>query len=109
MNDRCRQRNLTRLAAQLPQLVAAARCEPLSYEAFWQRALAEERHGRAARAQARRVRAARLPVPARLEHFACRFQPTVAERMIRELARVQLQETATHGVRLGPPGVGKTH
>jgi DNA replication protein DnaC len=99
MNDRCRQRNLTRLAAQLPQLVAAARCEPLSYEAFWQRALAEERHGRAAR----------LPVPARLEHFACRFQPTVAERMIRELARVQLQETATHGVRLGPPGVGKTH
>lgn len=84
MKDLCRQLNLTHLATQLPQMVEAARHEQLSYEAFLSRVLQTETDGRAAKAQARRVRAARLPFPARIEHFDFRFQPSLSERMIRE-------------------------
>lgn len=109
MNNLCRQLNLTSLAAQVPQLVEAARQEQLSYEAFLTRALQTELTGRLERAQARRIRAARLPFPARLEHFDFRFQPSVSERTIRELASLSFLSTATNVLLLGPPGVGKTH
>ena len=100
---------LTSLAAQLPTLLEAARQQQLSYEAFLERALGCELEGRAQRAQERRERAARLPFPARLERFDFRFQPSIAKRVVRELASLAFIPTATNVVLLGPPGVGKTH
>ena len=103
------QLNLTSLPAQMPALVEAARQQQLSYEAFLEQVLTAEVTERQTRAQARRLRAARLPFPARLERFDFRFQPSVSERLVWELASLQFLETATNVVFLGPPGVGKTH
>lgn len=109
MNRLCQRLNLTSLPDQLPTLLEAARVQQLSYEAFLQSVLTAELTERQQRAQARRVRAAQLPFPARLEHFDFRFQPSVSERLIRELASLAFLESATNVVLLGPPGVGKTH
>ncbi len=59
------------------------------------------------RAQERRMRAARLPVMARLARFDFRFQPGVSERLMRELSSLAFVPTATNVVFLGPLGVGK--
>ena len=109
MNLLCQRLNLTCLDAQLPALLDAARQQQLSYEAFLQLVLTTEVAGRQQRAQERRRPAARLPFPARLDSFDFRFQPTISERLIRELASLAFLQTATNVVLLGPPGVGKTH
>jgi DNA replication protein DnaC len=109
MNTLCQRLNLTSLPSQLPALLEAARQQQLSYEAFLQTVLTAELVGRQQRAHERRLRAARLPFPARLDSFDFRFQPSVSERLIRELASLAFLQTATNVVLLGPPGVGKTH
>jgi DNA replication protein DnaC len=105
----CQRLNLTSLVGQLPALLEAARQQQLSYEAFLESVLTAELTGRQQRAKERRLRAARLPFGARLESFDFRFQPSVSERLIRELASLAFLQTATNVVLLGPPGVGKTH
>ena len=45
----------------------------------------------------------------RLDSFDFRFQPTLSERLVRELASLRFIQTATKVGFLGPPGVGKTH
>lgn len=109
MSESAQRLSLTSLPAQLPALLEAARQQQLSYEAFLETALQAELDGRQQRAQERRLRAARLPFPARLERFDFRFQPTVSERLMRELASLAFLQTATNVVLVGPPGVGKTH
>lgn len=109
MSDLCTQLNLTRLPARLPALLEAARQQQLSYDAFLELVLTTEVEERQQRARQRRLRAARLPLTARLETFDFRFQPSVSERLIRELASLAFLQTATNIVLLGPPGVGKTH
>jgi DNA replication protein DnaC len=109
MKHLCQQLSLTSVPAHLPTLLEAARQQQLSYEAFLETALQAELDERHARAHERRLRAARLPFPARLDSFDYRFQPSVSERMMRELASLSFLHTATNVVFLGPPGVGKTH
>lgn len=100
---------LPTLSSQLEGLLDQARAQQLSYEAFLQQALATEVAGRAARALARRIRAARLPLAARLESFDFSFQPSLSARLIQELAGLGFMQTATNVLLLGPPGTGKTH
>ncbi|MDQ5853844.1 MAG: ATP-binding protein, partial [Chloroflexota bacterium] len=109
MNDLLKGLGLTALAHDLPMLLDDARQQQLSYEAFLQRALGAEVTGRRERALQRRLRAARLPTRARLERFDYSFQPTLSERLVRELAGLSFVQTATNVIFLGPPGVGKTH
>lgn len=101
--------NLTHLSMALPTLVDEARQQQLSYEAFLRQALQAEVSGRQERARQRRLRAAHLPAQTRLEAFDFSFQPTLSERVVRELAGLSFVQTATNVVLLGPPGVGKTH
>lgn len=109
MNELLHTLGLTQLACPLPQVLEDARTQLLSYDAFLRTALQVEVTGRQQRALARRLRAARLPLRARLDTFDFRFQPTVSERLIRELASLRFIDTATNVVFLGPPGVGKPH
>ena len=44
-----------------------------------------------------------------MDAFDFSFQPSLSERLVRELASLRFVETATNVVLLGPPGVGKTH
>ena len=100
---------LPTLSSQLAALLDEARQQQLSYEAFLQQALATEVAGRTERALARRIRAARLPLAARLESFDFSFQPSLSIRLIQELAGLGFVQTATNILLLGPPGTGKTH
>ncbi len=109
MNDLLKGLGLTQLAQQLPGLLDTARQQQLSYEAFLRQALESEVDGRQRRALERRLRAAHLPSRTRLESFDFSFQPSVSERLVRELAGLAFVPTATNIVFLGPPGVGKTH
>lgn len=109
MKALCDQLHLTTLAQQYPHVVEQARAHQSSYEACLTHALTVEVQGRQERAMTRRLRAARLPFPARLETFDFRFQPTLSEQSVRELASLTLLTTATNVIFLGPPGVGKTH
>src|SRR3712207_1931342 len=109
MHDLLKPLGLTHLAEALPTVLDEARQQQLSYEAFLRRALQTELVGRQHRALARRLRAARLPAHTRLETFDFAFQPSISERLVRELAGVSFVQTATNVVLLGPPGVGKTH
>jgi DNA replication protein DnaC len=109
MNDHLKRLGLTQLARVLPALLDEARQQQLSYDAFLRQALEAELGGRQHRALERRVRAAHLPRRVRLDAFDFSFQPTLSERLVRELASLRFVETATNVVLLGPPGVGKTH
>jgi DNA replication protein DnaC len=100
---------LTALAARLPQLLEQARQQDPTYDGFLRCALDAELRGRSERAHARRLRAARLPAGKTLEGFDFSFQPSVPERLLRELADLHFLQTATNLLFLGPPGVGKTH
>ena len=109
MNELLKGLGLTSLAQALPMLLDEARQQQISYELFLQRALGAELHGRQERALQRRLRAAHLPSRARLEFFDFSYQPTLSERLVRELAGLSFIQTATNVIFLGPPGVGKTH
>jgi DNA replication protein DnaC len=109
MNEQLKQLGLTQLARVLPTVVEQARQQQLSYEAFLREAVEAEIRGRQQRALERRRRAARLPRRVRLEAFDFSFQPTLSERLVRELASLSFVESATNVLFLGPPGVGKTH
>jgi DNA replication protein DnaC len=109
MNEQLKRLGLTQLARVLPTLLDEARQQQLSYEAFLCQALDTELGGRQQRALERRVRAAHLPRRVRLDAFDFSFQPTLSERLVRELASLGFVQTTTNVVLLGPPGVGKTH
>jgi DNA replication protein DnaC len=109
MKELLKQLRLSSLYEELPVLVEAARQSQLSYEAFLTQVLQKEVETRYERAEQRRFRKARLPFAGRLETFDFRFQPSVSERLLRELAGLPFMETATNIVLVGPPGVGKTH
>lgn len=100
---------LSALSTQLPALLAEARSQQMTYEGFLQRVLVEEVQARERRAYERRLRAAKLPARKSLDAFDFAFQPTLSERVVRELADLSFIGSTTNVVFLGPPGVGKTH
>ena len=109
MSDVMKTLGLTQLEKALPVLFEQARQQKMTYETFLQRALDAEVEGRNLRAAQRRIQAARLPVTKTLESFDFSFQPSISERLVRELTDLSFVQTTTNVIFLGPPGVGKTH
>jgi DNA replication protein DnaC len=109
MSEQCKALRLTSLATALPSLLEQARQTQPTYATFLEQALQVELDARKQRAEERRRRAAHLPTLKTLDAFDFGFQPSIPERVIRELAGLAFVQTATNIVFLGPPGVGKTH
>lgn len=57
----------------------------------------------------RKLRLARLPFFKTLDQFDFAFQPSVNERLMRDLVSLRFVTASENVLFLGPPGVGKTH
>jgi DNA replication protein DnaC len=81
----------------------------LPYLDFLDRLLEEEVGTRLARSVEMRTKLARFPFLKTLDQFDFSFQPSVDERLVRDLASLRFLANAENVLLLGPPGVGKTH
>ena len=94
---------------KLADLMEEARIHSLTYDAFLRRVLVLEVEARKQVAHQSRRKAARIPVSKTLDAFDFSFQPSINERLVRELAELSFVRTHSNVIFLGPPGVGKTH
>lgn len=100
---------LNRVASVLDRVAEEAARDELPYTEFLDRLLEEEVAVRLARTVEMRTKLARFPFVKTLDQFDFGFQPSVDERLVRELATLRFIANAENVVFLGPPGVGKTH
>jgi hypothetical protein len=89
-------------------LSAAARAEP-TYLDFLDQLLAEETDAKQKKRVAMGIQIAHFPAVRTLEEFDFKFQPSVDQKLVRELATGRFVAGAENVLLFGPPGVGKTH
>jgi DNA replication protein DnaC len=94
-----------RLDAILSQ---AARTEP-TYLDFLDQILGEETDAKQKKRVAMGIQIAHFPAVKTLEDFDFKFQPSVDQKLVRELATGRFVATVENVLIFGPPGVGKTH
>jgi DNA replication protein DnaC len=94
-----------RLDAILSQ---AARTEP-TYLDFLDQLLAEETEAKQRKRVVMGIQIAHFPGIKTLEDFDFKFQPSVDQKLVRELATGRFVANAENVLMFGPPGVGKTH
>jgi DNA replication protein DnaC len=100
---------LGRLAEQLDALLSnAARGEP-TYLDFLDAILREEVGAKQRKRVAMGIQIAHFPVVKTLDDFDFKFQPSVDQKLVRELAVSRYIANAENVLVFGPPGVGKTH
>ena len=93
----------------LDNTLDAAANKQLPYPEMLAELLGAEVAARRERYLTTRTRLAHLPFPRTLEQFDFAFQPSIDERLVKELANLAFVAEATNVLLLGPPGVGKTH
>ena len=93
----------------LENTLDAAANKQLPYPEMLAELLGAEVAVRRERNLAIKTRMAHLPFRCTLEQFDFAFQPSVDERLVKELANLAFVAEATNVLLLGPPGVGKTH
>lgn len=103
------QLGLTEAAAVLESRLEIAAQKELAYADFLADLLSRETTVRRERYLRTRTRLAHLPFQRTLEDFDFRFQPSIDQRQVRELATLTFINEAANLLLLGPPGVGKTH
>ncbi len=100
---------LGRIAEQLEALLSdAARGEP-TYLDFLDAILREEVGAKQRKRIAMGITIAHFPTVKTLDDFDFKFQPTVDQKLVRELAVGRYVANAENVLVFGPPGVGKTH
>jgi|FaiFalFF_MnMetaG_3_1042247.scaffolds.fasta_scaffold09141_2 DNA replication protein DnaC len=100
---------LRRAAEVVVNHADAAAARQLTYLAFLVGLLEAEREARYERYLQARMKLANFPFRKTLADFDFRFQPSLDERQVRELATLAFVEEGTNVIFLGPPGVGKSH
>lgn len=104
-----KQLGLIRISEILHPRAEEASKENISYVEFLDNLLQEELLAKHDRYIQIKTRMAHLPFQKRLEDFDFRFQPSIDEKRIRDLATLRFVAHQENLVFLGPPGVGKTH
>lgn len=89
-------------------LAQAARGEP-TYLDFLDQILAEETEAKQRKRVVMGIQIAHFPGVKTLEDFDFKFQPSVDQKLVRELATGRFVAGAENVLLFGPPGVGKTH
>lgn len=98
-----------RIAEQLDALLSdAARTEP-TYLDFLDAILREEVGAKQRKRIAMGITIAHFPTVKTLDDFDFKFQPSVDQKLVRELALGRYIAGAENVLIFGPPGVGKTH
>lgn len=90
------------------RLAEAARNQP-TYLDFLDQLLAEELDSKQRKRIAMGITIARFPGVKTLEEFDFKFQPSVDQKLVKELATGRFVANAENVLIFGPPGVGKTH
>jgi DNA replication protein DnaC len=100
---------LGRIGEQLDALLStAARAEP-TYLDFLDTILREEVGAKQRKRVAMGIQIAHFPAVKTLDDFDFKFQPSVDQKLVRELAVSRYVANAENVLVFGPPGVGKTH
>jgi DNA replication protein DnaC len=100
---------LGRIVDQLDALLSdAARGEP-TYLDFLDGILREEVGAKQRKRIAMGIQIAHFPTVKTLDDFDFKFQPSVDQKLVRELAVGRYVANAENVLIFGPPGVGKTH
>jgi DNA replication protein DnaC len=89
-------------------LSQAARTEP-TYLDFLDQILTEETEAKQKKRVAMGITIAHSPAVKTLEEFDFKFQPSIDQKLVRELATGRFIAGAENVLMFGPPGVGKTH
>src|SRR5262245_19019361 len=106
--------NLVRLrlghvATRLDALLSEAAKKEATFLDFLDQMLNEEVASKQRKRIAVHVQIAHFPVVKTLDDFDFKFQPTVDQKLVRELATGRFIANAENVLIFGPPGVGKTH
>ena len=99
---------LAATAETLPAHLQAARRSDIGHTEFLEGLLRVEVEATEARRWTARMRFANFPTPSQLEDFDFSAQPSIDEKLVRELACGAYLTDATNVLFIGPPGVGKT-
>ena len=81
----------------------------LTYPEMLEQLLGAEVAARRERYLSTRTKMAHFPFQKTLEQFDFAFQPSIDERLVKEMANLAFVAEATNILLLEPPGVGKTH
>ena len=100
---------LFHLRETLPAVLAEAAKEQWTYLEFLDRILKRELEAKQAKRVRMGLQIAHFPCVRTLEEFDFSFQPSVDDRLIRELSSGQFIRHGENVLMFGPPGVGKTH
>ena len=93
----------------LDNTLDAAANQQLPYPEMLAQLLGAEVSARRERYLKTKTALAHLPFLRTLEQFDFGFQPSIDERLVKELAILAFVAEASNVLLLGPPGVGKTH
>ena len=99
---------LAATAEALPSHLEAARHSDIGHTEFLEGLLRVEVEATEARRWTARMRFANFPTPSQLDDFDFSAQPSIDQRLVRELAAGAYLTDATNVLFIGPPGVGKT-
>ena len=107
-------RHLTRLKLvatreRLDALLQEAARKELGYMDFLDLVLSEEAQSKDLKRTRMGIQIAHFPVVRRLEDFDFSLQPSIDQKLIRELETGRFIANGENVLLLGPPGVGKTH
>jgi DNA replication protein DnaC len=105
----CKLLSLSSIANNYEQMAIDASKAKISYQEYLYKLLQQQIIDRVDRSINTKIKKAGFPYIATLQMFDFSFQPTIDEKLLRELATLNFLSDAKNILLVGAPGVGKTH